>query len=169
MKMLKCEVNRALLANEIENLKQLSYTPAVLQLYEVYNTKNNTYIITELCDSDLSKRIKRKLQEHEVFNFIGQLVDGYLHLFRKEIIHRDLKPANILMKDGQLKIADFGFSIGAKEAARPSKYNVGSPLYMAPESLRKNEYSFKSDIWALGVIFYEMLFGQPPWRAKNEK
>ena len=73
------------------------------------------------------------------------------------------------MKDGQLKIADFGFSIGAKEASKPSKYNVGSPLYMAPESLRKNEYSFKSDIWALGVIFYEMLFGQPPWRAKNEK
>lgn len=112
--MLKCEVNRSLLANEIENLKQLNYTPAVLQLYEVYNTKNNTYIITELCDSDLSKRIKRKLQESEVYGYIAQLVEGYLHLYRKEIIHRDLKPANILMKDGQLKIADFGFSIGAK-------------------------------------------------------
>lgn len=47
--------------------------------------------------------------------------------------------------------------------------NVGSPLYMPPESLKHNEYSFKSDIWALGVIFYEMLFGQTPWKANTEK
>lgn len=141
----------------------------MLQLYEVYNTKNNTYIITELCDSDLSKKIKRKLSEGESSGYVQQLINGYMHLWRKEIIHRDLKPANILMKEGVLKIADFGFSISAKEAMRPSKYNVGSPLYMAPESLRRNEYSFKSDIWALGVIYFEMVFGHPPWRAKNEK
>lgn len=61
MKMLKCEVNRTLLNNEIENLKKLNMTLSILQLYEVYNTKNNTYIITELCDSDLSKKIKKKL------------------------------------------------------------------------------------------------------------
>lgn len=110
----------------------------MLQLFEVYNTKNNTYIITELCDSDLSKRIKKKLTEAEATGFLQQMIAGYLHLWRKEIIHRDLKPANILMKEGLLKIADFGFSISAKEAMRPSKYNVGSPLYMAPESLRRN-------------------------------
>lgn len=116
----------------------LSYTPCILQLYEVYNTKNNTYIITELCDSDLSKKIKKKCTEQEAYGYITQLLEGYQHLHKKEIIHRDLKPANVLMKDGTLKIADFGFSISAKEALKPSKYNVGSPLYMAPESLRRN-------------------------------
>jgi len=68
-----------------------------------------------------------------------------------------------------LKVADFGFAIKAADASKYSKYNVGSPLYMAPESLKRNEYSFKTDIWALGVILHELLTGQTPWKAKNEK
>ena len=81
-----------------------------------------------------------------------------------------MKPANLLLThNNSLKIADFGFGIKAEEVVRPSKYNVGSPLYMAPESLKRNEYSFKTDIWAIGVIFFEMLTGDTPWRAKNEK
>jgi len=66
-----------------------------------------------------------------------------------------------------LKIADFGFAIKSCDAHKYSKYNVGSPLYMAPESLKRNEYSLESDIWALGIIFYEMLTGNTPWKAKN--
>ena len=66
-------------------------------------------------------------------------------------------------------MADFGFAIKAADASKYSKYNVGSPLYMAPESLKRNEYSFKTDIWALGVILHELLTGQTPWKAKNEK
>ncbi len=46
-------------------------------------------------------------------------------------------------------------------------YNVGSPIYMSPEALNENKYSYKSDIWALGVIFYEMLTGKTPWKAKT--
>ena len=85
-------------------------------------------------------------------------------------MHRDLKPANVLMmEDGTAKVADFGFGIRTEQLSKSSRYNVGSPLYMAPESLKKNEYSFKSDIWALGIIFYEMLMNDTPWRAKTEK
>lgn len=84
-----------------------------------------------------------------------QIIIGYLNFAKKDIIHRDLKPANILVSQNQcLKIADFGFAIKVEEAAKYSKYNVGSPLYMAPESLKKNEYTLKTDIWALGVIFF---------------
>lgn len=99
-----------------------------------------------------------------------QIITGYLNFANKQIIHRDLKPANILVTDGRLlKIADFGFAIKTADALKSNKYNVGSPLYMAPESLKKNEYTLKTDIWALGVIFFEMLTGETPWKAKNEK
>lgn len=68
-----------------------------------------------------------------------QIITGYLNFANKQIIHRDLKPANILVGENHsLKIADFGFAIKVVEAAKSNKYNVGSPLYMAPESLRKN-------------------------------
>lgn len=79
------------------------------------------------------------MPEPEATSFIQQIIIGYLNFARKDIIHRDLKPANILVADNHLlKIADFGFAIKVLEAAKSNKYNVGSPLYMAPESLKKN-------------------------------
>jgi serine/threonine protein kinase len=168
--MLKSEINKTLLTSEIDILKAMRDVPHVLTLHEVYTTKNNTYIITELCDTDLGSKIKRGLNEREALGYMGQILEGYSHIHARSIIHRDLKPANLLItKTNDLKIADFGFGVRAEEVAKSSKYNVGSPLYMAPESLRKNEYSFKTDIWALGIIFFEMLTGDTPWRAKNEK
>ena len=169
MKMLKNDLNRMLFTSEIENLRTLKDNQHILQLFEIFTTKNNTYLITELCDGDLTSRIKARLSEQEVLNFMGQLLQGYQQLYQNHIIHRDLKPANILMKRGELKIADFGFSIKERDSKLTSKYNVGSPLYMPPESLRRNEYSYESDIWALGVICYEMLYGKTPWSAKTEK
>ena len=98
MKMLKNDLNRMLLSSEIDNLKRLKNTEHILQLYEIFTTKNNTYLITQLCDSDLSARIKNKLSEQEVVAYMGQLIQGYNQLYHHHIIHRDLKPANILMK-----------------------------------------------------------------------
>ena len=101
---------------------------------------------------------------------MDQIIQGYLQIYQKEIVHRDLKPANILLgENDECKIADFGFAIKASELLKPSKYNVGSPLYMAPESLKRNEYSYKTDLWSVGVIFFEMLTGETPWKAKTEK
>ena len=98
---------------------------------------------------------------------IEQLIAGYLEVYRKSILHRDLKPANIFMHEDSIKIADFGFAIKVQDYRKNSNYNVGSPLYMPPEALIHNKYSFKSDIWAIGVIFYEMLTGKAPWKAKS--
>ena len=71
--------------------------PNVLTLHEVYTTKNNTYIITELCESDLNKKVKDKLTEDECLYFMDQIIQGYMQIYQKEIVHRDLKPANILL------------------------------------------------------------------------
>lgn len=79
-------------------------------------------------------------------------------------MHRDLKPTNILLKNGVPKIADFGFAVPSNRSAQ-SFYNVGSPLYMSPEAYKKSEYSTSSDVWGLGVIFYEMLLGGTPFKG----
>ena len=71
--------------------------PHILALHEVYTTKNNTYIITELCESDLSKRIKKGLPEQDAYRFMDQFLEGYSHIHSKKLIHRDLKPANLLI------------------------------------------------------------------------
>ena len=70
---------------------------------------------------------------------MANIIAGYVEIWKKSIVHRDLKPANILItEDNKLKIADFGFAVKLEDLQNNSKYNVGSPLYMAPESLKRN-------------------------------
>ena len=170
MKKINNEVHRNLLASEMEVLRLLKHSPHILELQQIYSTKNNTYIITELCEGgDLSKHIssRRSLPEAEAIGIMNQIIRGYCGMQERGIIHRDLKPANIFMQGSSPKIADFGFAMRQCDAKKYSTYNVGSPVYMPPEALNDNKYSFKSDIWALGVIYYEMLTGKTPWRAKT--
>jgi serine/threonine protein kinase len=109
------------------------------------------------------------LPEGDAIPLMNQIINGYNNMQSRGIIHRDLKPANIFLKSSEVKIADFGFAMKQSDCKKYSSYNVGSPVYMPPEALNENKYSFKSDIWALGVIYYEMLTGKTPWRAKTEK
>lgn len=67
---------------------------------------------------------------------------------------------------GKIKIADFGFAIAEKKCNQNFGYNVGSPYYMPPETLKFNQYSFFSDAWAIGVMAYEIIYGKAPWKDK---
>ena len=101
--MLKGEVHKNLLAAEIDVLKGLRHAANVIELYDVYNTKNNTYIVTELCDGgDLAKLIQKNktIPEPEAIEYMRQIIIGYSNMHRHNIIHRDLKPANIFVKKG---------------------------------------------------------------------
>lgn len=94
-------------------------------------------------------------------------------MHKKNIVHRDIKPENILMqsKDTQnldLKITDFGFAKCYDPAEGGMTETLGSPLYMAPEIIKKLEYDVSVDIWALGVMAYIMLTGKPPFKGKSK-
>ena len=83
-------------------------------------------------------------------------------------MHRDFKSANILMHNGECKIADLGFS---KQMEKKSVTNtlLGTSVTMAPEILWERPYGFKADIWSIGVVYYQMLFGTYPFLGQNEK
>jgi len=98
-----------------------------------------------------------------------QLIQGYAEINQAGFVHRDIKPANIFHLKGVYKYGDFGFAVPINELSQHKHYNVGSPVYMPPEALKNNNYSVSCDIWALGVIFYQMVKGVVPWRAMSEK
>ena len=88
-------------------------------------------------------------------------------------MHRDIKPENILFekanhKDSLIKITDFGFARFLDPAEGGLTETLGSPLYMAPEIVKKVKYDTKVDIWSLGVLTYIMLSGRPPFNGKSK-
>ncbi len=113
-------------------------------------------MIMEYCPhGDLEKYIKtkKKLQQHNILDIFGQIINGYKYLASNSIIHRDLKPANIMRSGKIWKISDFGFATKAQKGF-VDQINVGTPMYMPIESLCRSFYSMKTDIFALGIILY---------------
>ncbi|CAD8158578.1 unnamed protein product [Paramecium pentaurelia] len=165
------EVEEFLLNQEIRALSLMN-SENVLKMYDYYHRPQCTYIITEYCNQgDLGQLIKRKqrIDEIEAIKIMKHIVNGFKEQVAKGIIHRDLKPINILIRNGIPKIADYGFSKMMNAPPETIYYNVGTALYMSPQTMIKNIYSEKTDIWSLGIIFYELLYGQVPYSAQNEK
>ena len=143
----------------------------VINTFDVIYDKNggNIYIITEYCSKgDLSQFLKgRAMKEKYALYFMKQIRNGLKYLIDNRIFHRDLKPHNILINEkGELKIADFGFARHF-ESDNMIETLCGTPLYMAPEIMKKQRYTTKSDLWSVGVILYQMLFGKRPYDAHN--
>lgn len=165
------------LFNEINILHKIKHQNVVAMKQFTWDAKH-IYLILEYCPGGtLAEYIKSKgrLSEQMVQHFAQQLVEGLEVLHAEKIVHSDLKPANILLslppvgscRNVKLKIADFGFS---RKLQADEKYTIGikgSPLYMAPEVLRAQPYSSQADLYSLGVILYECLFGSAPYKTND--
>lgn len=108
-----------------------------------------------------------RLSEKKALTVFRQLLEAFKVLNRFNIMHRDIKPENIFFNNGKVKLGDFGFCKGLKPGQHMAKTMLGSPIYMAPEVLKGQNYTTKADIWSLGVVLYEMLFGVCPYQSKS--
>lgn len=156
--------------------------PNITRFREVYKTKKGKLcIVMDYCDDgDLQTKIKTQAKqktpsgrtqyfsEDQVLNWFTQICLAIKHTHDKKILHRDLKSQNIFMtKRGILKLGDFGIARVLSNTKSRAKTVVGTPYYLSPEIIRSEGYSFKSDIWSLGVLLYEIAALQPPFNAQS--
>lgn len=156
-----------LLHNEVACHKMIVHEN-IIRTLDLCKTTNNIYIICEYCEGgDLYTYVKKKgkLSEDEALGIITQVAKSVNLLHNRRIIHRDIKSANILLKNGLVKLGDFGFAEFVGLDFAKGLYSVGSPIYMSPEAFADSEYSYKSDTWSIGIILYEMLIGYQPFNG----
>lgn len=159
------------LIKEIEILKKLEHR-YIVKMYDFGWDSTSIYIIMELCETSLSTFIRKRqrLAEKSCRYFLRMIAEAMKYLRDNNISHFDLKPQNLLLtKENSvyvLKLCDFGFaSISEEEEA---EYGVkGSPLYMGPEIILTKKYDARADLWSIGIILYECLFGNAPYSSSS--
>lgn len=108
-----------------------------------------------------------KLTQKKAVVFLKQIINGFKALHEKNIIHRDFKNDNILLNEEQVKIADFGFARQFNSNVSKTYSQVGTPITMAPEVHEGSSYGLKADVWSLGVVFYELIYGYCPYQGNS--
>ncbi len=146
--------------------------PNIVEMYDVGEDDGDFYIVMEYVEGkNLKQLIKRRtrLSISEVIDIMKQLTDGIAHAHDSFIIHRDIKPQNILILDnGLVKITDFGIAVALNSTQLTQTNSVmGSVHYLPPEQAAGKGATFKSDIYSLGILMYELVTGTLPFRGEN--
>jgi len=151
---------------------------AIIKYIEDFTENNFMLIIMEYADAgDLNMQIKQRaaegyryFEEHEVGYTFVQLAMAVDHVHRRRMLHRDIKGANVmLMTNGLIKLGDFGFSHQYDESVSDQVASTfcGTPYYLAPELWRRQRYSKKADVWAIGILLYEMMALKRPFLGQG--
>ncbi len=146
--------------------------PNIVEVYDVGEDDGLYYIVMEFIDGITLKQLLKKrgsLTLSETLDIMSQLTDGMSHAHDSYIIHRDLKPQNIMIKDdGQIKITDFGIAMALNSTQLTQTNSVmGSVHYLPPEQASGKGATVKSDIYSMGIIFFELLTGKLPFKGEN--
>ena len=146
-------------------------SPNIVAVYDVSHNETMEYIVMELVDGiTLKQYMDRKgaLNWQETLHFSKQITRALAHAHERGIIHRDIKPHNImLLRDGTIKVGDFGIAALENEIYENNGQAIGSIHYIAPEQARGESPDARSDLYSLGVVMYEMVTGQKPYNGET--
>ena len=145
--------------------------PHIVPVYDFGIDRNYSYIVMRYVPGGftLKRLLYQPLQLKQAVALIGQIAEALDYAHRQGIIHRDVKPGNVLLDESWLLLSDFGLAklIEANTELTDQGTRLGTPLYMSPEQLQAKAVDHRSDIYALGVILYQMLTGAIPHQADN--
>ncbi|CAM9646981.1 unnamed protein product [Ectocarpus sp. 12 AP-2014] len=163
---------------EVGLLKNLA-SPNIVKLHTCFLDYNALWVVMDWMDGgDLkgtevpvllrTKQSGRRLDEITVWGYFTQICDALLHMHGERIIHRDLKPANVFVsRDGIVKLGDLGLGRYLSARSVLAMSQVGTPLYMSPETLKGQGHDMGSDIWSLGCVLYELAQLESPFAGKH--
>ena len=155
---------------EAEIAGKLSH-PTIVAIYDVGEDFDLTYMAMEFLEGENLQKFCRKgslLPLRRALYVVSETALALDYAHRQGVIHRDVKPANImLLQEGQVKVTDFGIAKAVSSSQTKSGVVLGTPNYMSPEQINGYEIDGRSDIFSLGVVFFELLTGQLPFHGKN--
>merc|ERR1719507_34423 len=160
------------LRREIEIQSHLRHKN-VLRMFGYFYDETRVYLILEYAPrGEMYKALQKQPDGHfdeaSTATYVGQLADALNYCHSKKVIHRDIKPENLLLDlTGNIKIADFGWSVHAPSSRRATM--CGTLDYLPPEMVEGEYHDEKVDLWALGVLCYEFLGGRPPFETDNHQ
>jgi serine/threonine protein kinase len=154
--------------DDMENLLQEARTVSQLQhnnivsIYDIGNDQHDPYLVLEYVDGEtLQSLLKKQIPLPQAYKIMRDVLSGVAAAHERGIIHCDLKPANIMItKSGEAKVSDFGLALLADSQRENSDQLTGTPQYMAPEYIETHEHKTVSDVFSLGLIFYQLFTGQ---------
>jgi serine/threonine-protein kinase PpkA len=155
---------------EHELISQIRH-PHVATIFDRGQTDSHAYIVMEyFAGGELRSQMDQPLPPAQALEYLGQICEALVALHARGIVHRDLKPDNILLReDGTLVLADFGIAKDMSRTLSQTRHGeaLGTPYYLSPEQAVGGKVDQRTDLYSLGVMFYEMLTGQKPYTADD--
>ena len=146
--------------------------PNIVTVIDINEYNSNYYMVMEYVDGGytLKEKIQDGIEVNEAVSVVCQIGEALGYAHKRNFVHRDVKPANILFRaDGAPVLSDFGIVriVGESTQLTQENYTVGTPAYMSPEQVLGKDIDVRSDLYSLGIVFYEMLTGDAPFRAQE--